>query len=360
MSTSFDLTRSTAPASDATRREILASPGFGKFFTDHMAIARWSVKDDWYDRAVQPLKPFSMHPSAAVLHYAQEIFEGLKAYRHADGSIWLFRPELNAARFARSAQRLAMPVLPETDFIASIEALVRADQAWVPTATGEESLYLRPFMFASEAFLGVRPAQEYIYSVIASPAGSYFASGVSGISLWMSTTYTRAAVGGTGAAKCGGNYAGTLVAQLEAQQHGCEQVLYLDQAGENLEESGTMNLCVVTADGQLRTPSLGTILEGVTRASVLEVGAKYGLRPVEEPITMAQLRDGCANGSITEVFASGTAAVVTPIVKFIGAHEQFTVGDGAPGAVTIAIRGHVLDLQFGRISDPNGWLRRVL
>lgn len=360
MASMYPIHRSTAPATDSARSAILADPGFGKFFSDHMAVATWSAQAGWHDRSIRALEPFSLHPSAAVLHYAQEIFEGLKAYRHADGSIWLFRPERNAARFGRSAQRLAMPQLPELDFIRSIESLVTADQAWVPSAAGEESLYLRPYMFASEAFLGVRPAQEYIYSVIASPAGPYFAGGVTGISLWITTTYTRAAAGGTGAAKCGGNYAGTLVAQQEAFEHGCEQVLYLDQDGRYLEESGTMNLCVVTADGQLVTPSLGTILDGVTRDTVLSVGEKYGLQPVERPVSLAELRDGCTDGTITEVFAAGTAAVITPIVKFAGADGQFTVGDGSPGPSTLAIRQHILDVQYGRISDTEGWLHQVL
>ncbi|NSC20253.1 branched-chain amino acid aminotransferase [Streptomyces albus subsp. chlorinus] len=361
MASDFPLTRTTSPLPGAERERVLAAPGFGRYFTDHMATATWSADRGWHGHRVGPLEPFSLHPSAAVLHYAQEIFEGLKAYRHADGSVWLFRPGANAARFARSARRLALPVLPEEDFLAGVEALVRADEPWVPVPSSEESLYLRPFMFASEAFLGVRPAKEITFSVIASPAGPYFANGLKGVTLWVSSTYTRSAKGGTGAAKCGGNYAGSLAAQLEAEEHGCDQVLYLDAAGEgHLEESGTMNLCLVTADGRLITPELGTILEGVTRDTILALAADFGLTPKECSVTLDELRSGVEDGSITEVFAAGTAAVVTPVVGFKGEGYAFTVGDGGPGKQTAALRSRVLDIQYGRAEDTHGWLHRVL
>ncbi|MFF9349384.1 branched-chain amino acid aminotransferase [Streptomyces sp. NPDC014734] len=361
MSTGFPLSRTTSPTPAAERERILAAPGFGRYFTDHMASAVWTREAGWHDHEVGPLRSFSLHPSAAVLHYAQEIFEGLKAYRHADGSVWLFRPEANARRFARSARRLVLPVLPEEDFLTSVEELVRADEAWVPASAGEESLYLRPFMFASEAFLGVRPAAQVVYSVIASPAGPYFASGVEGVTLWVSEQFTRAADGGTGAAKCGGNYAASLAAQVEAEEHGCDQVMYLDSTGGGkLEESGTMNLCLVTSDGHLVTPALGTILEGVTRDTVLALADDFGLAPQERSVTLDELRAGAADGSVTEVFAAGTAAVITPIVGFKGNGYEFTVGNGTPGKQTVALREHVLDIQYGRAEDKHGWLRRVL
>ncbi|MDQ1744763.1 MAG: branched-chain amino acid aminotransferase [Pseudonocardiales bacterium] len=223
----FRVTRSARPMSEQQRAEILVDPGFGRFFTDHMASATWTADAGWHELEVKALEPYSLHPATAVLHYAQEIFEGLKAARHADGSIWLFRPELNARRFANSARRLALPVLAEELFVESIVELVRADQDWVPPHDGERTLYLRPYMFGSEAFLGVRAAARVSYGVIASPAGPYFSSTAGGVTLWVSEHFTRAAPGGTGAAKCGGNYAGGLAAQVEAQQHGCEQVLYL-------------------------------------------------------------------------------------------------------------------------------------
>ncbi|MFD8750227.1 branched-chain amino acid aminotransferase [Kitasatospora sp. NPDC059577] len=362
MRPAFPLVRTTTPVPEAERRAVLAEPGFGKHFTDHMATAAWTTGEGWHDRRVGPLAPFSLHPSASVLHYAQEIFEGLKAYRHADGGVRLFRPEFNARRFARSAERLALPVLPEEDFLASVEELVRADEAWVPGAGGEASLYLRPYMFASEAFLGVRPAEEVVYSVIASPAGPYFPGGVTGITLWVSSRYTRAGRGGTGAAKCGGNYASSLAAQIEAREHGCDQVLFLDDTGGegDLEESGTMNLCLVTSGGELVTPGLGTILDGVTRDSILALAAEFGLTPVERAVTFAELRAGAADGSVTEVFAAGTAAVITPIVALEGEGFEFTVGGGAPGKYTLDIRGHLLDIQYGRAEDRYGWLRRVV
>jgi branched-chain amino acid aminotransferase len=363
MTTDFPLHRNPRPVADSERATILSDPGFGRYFTDHMATAVWSKTDGWHDQQVGPLQPFSLHPAAAVLHYAQEIFEGLKAYRHEDGSVWLFRPGDNARRFQRSARRLALPELPEQDFIASVEELVRADEPWVPAYGdgGEKSLYLRPYMFASEAFLGVRSSSVVQYGVIASPAGPYFTSGVTGVTLWVSHNYTRAAEGGTGDAKCGGNYAGSLAAQIEAQEHGADQVLYLDsQDRDKLEESGTMNVCLVTSDGQLVTPALGTILEGVTRDSVLALAEEHGLTPVERSITIHELRDSCGDGTVTEVFAAGTAAVLTPIVKFIGDDLDVTVGDGKPGKVTLAIREHILDLQYGRAEDTRGWLHRVV
>jgi branched-chain amino acid aminotransferase len=231
----------------------------------------------------------------------------------------------------------------------------------VPAHDGERSLYLRPYMFGSEAFLGVRPALEVSYGVIASPAGSYFSSGVSGITLWVSQNYARAGRGGTGEAKCGGNYAASLAAQVEAQENGCEQVLYLsDDDDRYLEESGTMNLFLVTADGELVTPGLGTILDGVTRDSLLDLAAEHDLKPVERQVALEDLRAGCADGTITELFASGTAAVITPITGFKGAGYAHQVGDGQPGRLTLAIRKHLLDIQFGRVPDTHNWLYPVV
>ncbi|MBQ1158698.1 branched-chain amino acid aminotransferase [Streptomyces sp. A73] len=377
MSTEFAVVRSGRPVGAEERAAILAAPGFGQYFTDHMAAATWTVDGGWAGHRVGPLEPFQLHPSAAVLHYAQEIFEGLKAYRHGDGSVWLFRPEANARRFAQSARRLDLPVLPEEDFIASCATLVAVDEPWVPVPAGEESLYLRPFMFASEAFLGVRSAARVEYAVIASPAGPYFESGVTGVTLWVSSTYARASEGGTGAAKCGGNYAGSLAAQREAAEHGCDQVLYLDSAGKgNLEESGTMNLLLITSDGHLVTPELGTILAGVTRDTLLTLADQHGLTPIERSVNIDELRTGVTDGTFVEAFAAGTAAVVTPITGFKGEARQghaghagipgdggrcyeLTVGDGSPGRKTVELREHVLDIQYGRTEDPHGWLHRV-
>jgi branched-chain amino acid aminotransferase len=309
----------------------------------------------------------SLDPSAAVLHYAQEIFEGMKAYRHADGSVWTFRPHVNAARFARSAQRLALPELAEADFIESLRVLVATDQKWVPAGGGgEASLYLRPFMFASESFLGVRPAAVVTYCVIASPAGPYFAGGVKPVSIWLSSDYTRAAPGGTGQAKCGGNYAASLAAQVQGSAHGCDQVAFLDAVERKwVEELGGMNLFFVYGNDTLVTPQLtGTILEGVTRSSVLELAGDLGLKVDERRVSIDAWRDGVASGEITEVFACGTAAVVTPVGRLVWEGGELVIGDhevnGGVGPVTATVRASLLDVQYGRVADSRGWLTRLV
>jgi branched-chain amino acid aminotransferase len=371
VSLQFELRANPHPRTDAERQAVLADPGFGLSFTDHMAVATWTASDGWHDSAVVPYGPFSLDPATAVLHYAQEIFEGLKAYQHADGSVHLFRPDQNAARMARSAQRLALPVLSTEDFLASIDGLVAADRAWVPSAPGggagipaenEQSLYLRPFMFASEAFLGVRPAQRVTYCCIASPAGAYFARGVHPVSIWVSTTYTRAAPGGMGAVKTGGNYAASLVAQQEAAAHGCEQVMFADAAEHAyVEELGGMNVYLLTTDGELITPELnGSILEGVTRDSILTLASEFGLTPVERRVGLQELMDGIDSGHVAELFACGTAAVVTPIKLLKDASGTHTVGSGETGETTAALRKNLLDVQYGRAEDRHGWLRRVV
>lgn len=361
MTLSFELRRTDAPRPAEDRQAILADPGFGLHFTDHMAVATWTQAEGWHDDGVVPYGPFAMDPASAVLHYAQEIFEGMKAYRHADGSVWLFRPERNAERFAQSARRLALPVLSTEDFIGSIEELVRVDQDWVPDV-GEQSLYLRPFMFASEVFLGVRPSQKVTYCCIASPAGAYFSSGVKPVKIWLTTSYSRAAPGGTGGAKCGGNYAASLIAQQEAAEQGCEQVMFADAVEHKwLEELGGMNVYLITRDNELITPELtGSILEGVTRDSILTLAKEHGLTPVERRVSIQEIFDGLESGTILEMFACGTAAVVTPIGALKTAEKEVTIGAGESGATTSAIRDALLDIQYGRAEDTHGWLRRVV
>jgi branched-chain amino acid aminotransferase len=350
-----------APAPAWRRAEILAAPGFGKHFTDHMVTATWTPGAGWHAAGVVPYGPFQLDPAAAVLHYAQEIFEGLKAYRHADGTVWAYRPEANAERMARSARRLALPELPAEDFLAAIDLLVRRDIDWVPSGE-EQSLYLRPFMFAKEAFLGVRPAAEVVFAVIACPVGSYFSGGIKPVSIWLSTTYTRAALGGTGAAKCGGNYAASLAAQLEASAHGCDQVCFLDALERTwVEELGGMNLYFVHADGRLVTPELtGTILEGVTRSSILTLAKEQGLDVEERRVNIEEWRAGVASGEITEVFACGTAAVITPVGRLVweGGVVESPTGAGT-GEVTGRLRQALVDIQYGRAADTHGWLRRL-
>lgn len=357
----FRFTRSSRPVASDARGEILRDPGFGRYFTDHMAQAHWTVGEGWQRPEVRGLEPLSLHPSAAVLHYAQEIFEGLKAYRQPDSSVALFRPEMNAARFQGSARRLALPELPTDMFLDSVQSLVRADVAWVPSGQHEASLYVRPFMIATEAFLGVRPARQVRYGVIASPAGPYFATDGGGITLWVASDFTRAASGGTGAAKCGGNYAASLLPQTLALQQGCDQVLYtVEVDGERyIDESGTMNIFLVTRDGQLLTPPLGTILAGVTRDSVLLLAQEHDLAPVERSVSLAELWDGCTHGSITEVFAAGTAAVITPITGLKSETGAVQIADGTPGKYSTGLRQHIIDVQFGRRPDERGWMHFI-
>ena len=357
----FEIERNAQPVAVAERTKLLADPGFGRVFTDHMAMIRYSEGKGWHDARITARKPLLLDPASAVLHYAQEIFEGLKAYRLADGGMAMFRPDANARRFQQSAERLAMAQLPEELFIESIRQLVTIDRDWFPTIEGG-SLYIRPFMFANEVFLGVKPSSEYLYLVILSPVGGYFKSGAPAVSLWISQNYTRAAPGGTGAAKCGGNYASSLVAQAEASKHGCDQVVFLDAAEHRwVEELGGMNVFFVFNDGTLRTPPLsGTILPGITRDSLMTLASAEGLTVREEPYAIDQWRADAASGRLTEAFACGTAAVVTPIGKVASPQGEFKIGAGGPGQTTMRIKQKLVDIQRGVAPDPHGWVQRIL
>jgi branched-chain amino acid aminotransferase len=347
------------PASE--RRERMADPGFGRVFTDHMAVIRWSEAEGWHDARITAREPLTMDPASSVLHYAQEIFEGLKAYRLDDGGTALFRPDANARRFRNSARRLAMPELPEELFVESLERLVEADRDWIPDAGVEGSLYLRPFQIASDAFLGVRPASEYLYMVIASTVGAYWKGGPKSVSIWVSQNYTRAAPGGTGDAKCGGNYAASLLAQKEAIAQGCDQVVFLDAAERRwVEELGGMNVFFVFDDGSVQTPPLtGTILPGVTRDSILTIARDRGMTVREEPYAIDHWRADAESGRLTEAFACGTAAVVTPIGEVAQPDRRFRIGAGGPGQVTSALGDALQAVQRGRSPDPHGWLHRL-
>ena len=338
------------------RMEILADPGFGKHFTDHMVDICWSAKGGWHRPRVQPYGPIALDPAAAVLHYGQEIFEGMKAYRHADGSIWTFRPEANAERMQRSARRMALPELPTDFFIHSLKELIAADAAWVPSAP-DTSLYLRPFMFAKEAFLGVRPAEKVNYYVIASPASAYFSGGLAPVSIWLSTEYSRAGKGGTGAAKTGGNYAASLVAQAEAYDNGCDQVLFLDSEEDKyLEELGGMNIVLVKKDGTLLTPASESILAGITRDSILQLAADRGHAVESRPVTLDEWREGAASGEIVEAFACGTAAVVAPIGLLKG--TDFEIRHEST-EVALSLREELTGIQYGKVEDTHGWMMRL-
>lgn len=360
MTLSFDVHLSDHPRTAAERAEILAAPGFGKYFTDHMISIDFTEERGWHDARLEPYGPLTLDPATSVFHYGQELFEGLKAYRQGNGSIVTFRPYANAARFNRSCQRMAMPELPEEIFVEALELLVQTDGEWVPTAEGH-SLYLRPFMIATQVGLGVNyPSKQYRFMVIASPAASYFAGGVKPVSVWLSTEYTRAAPGGTGAAKCGGNYAGAFVAQRQAVEQGCDQVVWLDAHEHRyVEEMGGMNLFFVYGD-RLLTPALtGTLLPGITRDSILTLAADLGLRAEEGRISIEEWQEGSESGEISEVFACGTAAVVTPVGTVKGADRAWRIGDGAPGEVTTRVREELLGIQYGSRPDHHGWIHKI-
>ena len=350
----FAVTQNLAAKTPAERDQLLVDPAFGTTFTDHMVDICWSVRGGWHRPRVQPYGPISLDPAAAVLHYGQEIFEGIKAYRHVDGSVWTFRPDQNGRRLQRSARRLALPELPVEYFIQSLRELIAVDGAWVPSGA-DQSLYLRPFMFAKEAFLGVRPANKVAYYLIASPVGAYFKGGAKPVSIWLSEDYARAGKGGTGAAKTGGNYAASLLPQAEAYEQGCDQVVFLD-SHRNVEELGGMNVVFVYKDGTLVTPQSDSILEGITRDSILQLAADRGHKVQGRAVSIDEWREGVASGDIVEVFACGTAAVVAPIGQLKG-HDF--VDEQPLGELALSLRQELTDIQYGRREDTHGWLLRL-
>lgn len=356
----FEHIPTTSPTSDADRQAILAQGGFGSAFTDHMVTIEWTQGRGWHDAQVRKREPFLIDPASAVLHYAQEIFEGMKAYRAGGEHVTLFRPDENAKRFNDSAVRMGMPTLPEATFLQAVDELVKIDKDWIPE--GEGSLYLRPFMFANEPFLGVRSAKNYIFCVIASPVGNYFKGGVKPVTVWVSKDYTRAAKGGTGAAKCGGNYAASLIAQDQAYANGCDQVVFLDSAEHKwVEELGGMNVFFVFNDKTIRTtPLTGTILPGITRKSLIALAQAKGYTVEETPYSFEQWQADAASGKLTEVFACGTAAVVAAVgeVRFEGG--SFKIADGQTGAITQELRSELTGIQRGKVADTQGWVRQVL
>jgi branched-chain amino acid aminotransferase len=348
---------------EATRNALVAEGGFGKYYTDHMVVCEWEEKTGWAEPEIKAYGPITLDPATAVFHYGQEIFEGMKAYRQPDGGIALFRPEANAQRFINSAKRLALPEMSVELFLETVNEFVKIDGGWVPNQVGE-SLYIRPFMIATEVGLGVRPTNKATYMLIATPAGAYFDPSKP-VSVWISTEYVRAAQGGTGEAKCGGNYAASLVAQKAAAKEGCDQVVWLDAKERKwVEEMGGMNLYFVKGSGKdatVITPKLtGTLLPGVTRDSILSVAKDLGYKTDEVMLSVDDWRDGIASGEITEIFACGTAAVVSPIGQAKSAMGTWVTGDGQPGKITMEIRNHLLGIQHGKIEDKHGWNKRVL
>lgn len=354
--------RPSAPVTDVSLARLLEAPGFGRIPTEHMVRLRWSTGAGWRDEGVRDYGAIPLDPMALVLHYGQSVFEGLKVYRQADGTVAAFRATDHADRLNRSARRLAMPAVPRELFLSALHRLTRADARWIPRRD-EHALYVRPLMVAVEPTLGVRAGTEYLLLFMASPSGPYFAGGVRPVSVWASETYVRAAPGGTGAAKCAGNYAAGMAAQREAEAAGCDQVLWLDAAERSwAEEMGAMNLFVVFGNGarpRLATPRLGTILPGITRDCVCRLARAEGLDVAEEGISLATLRHGARTGRITEVFATGTAAVITPVGRIRYRDEEWRFGDERPGPVALRLRRTLLDIQYGRAPDPYGWTEPI-
>ena len=345
----------------AEREAILDAPVFGTKFTDHQVVVTWEQGKGWHSPSVIPYGPILMDPAAAVLHYGQEIFEGIKAYRHQDGSIWTFRPEMNALRLQKSAHRLALPEVPVEIFVESLRQLIAVDGDWVPQPVNEKTLYIRPFEIAAETFLGVRPAQRAEYRVIASPVGPYFTGGVKPVKIWIALDSARAGRHGTGEAKTGGNYAASLLAQSEGYDNGCSQVLFLDaESATYIEELGGMNLFFVYRDGHVATPGLdGTILHGITRDSVIQLIKDRGREVQERKITLDEVRSGVASGDIVEIFACGTAAVITPVGQLKSRLETIGAEDPEPGELTVSLREELTGIQYGTVEDRHGWLVKL-
>ncbi|BCS54682.1 branched-chain amino acid aminotransferase [Geobacter sp. SVR] len=336
-----------------------AQLGFGKYFTDRMLLVEWKAGQGWVDARVKPHEPFQLDPACAVLHYAQEIFEGLKAYKWDDGRVALFRPEMNARRFNQSAERICMPAVPEELFLKGIEQLVALEKDWIPTAP-ETSLYIRPAMIAVDPVLGVKPSDHYYFFVILSPVGAYYAAGFNPVNILVEDRYVRAVPGGTGEAKTGGNYASSLMAAQEAKKKGFDQVLWLDgRERRYIEEVGAMNMFFAYGNKIVTAPLTGTILSGVTRDSVLTLAPTLGYEVEERLIDIAELMADIRAGKVTEAFGSGTAAVITPVGKLCYKDECLQLTGGRVGDITQKLYDTLTGIQTGKIKDEFGWVRFV-
>lgn len=333
--------------------------GFGKYFTDRMLLVEWKAGQEWCDARIKPYEPFVLDPACTVFHYAQEIFEGLKAYKWEDGRIALFRPEMNARRFNQSAERMCMPQVPEELFLKGIEQLVTLEREWIPTAGGT-SLYIRPTMIAVEPVLGVHPSNHYYFYVILSPVGAYYAAGFNPVSIMVEDHYVRAVPGGTGEAKTGGNYASSLKAGLEAKKKGFDQVLWLDGREQRyIEEVGAMNMFFAYGKRIVTAPLTGSILSGVTRDSVLKLAPTLGYEVEERQIDVNELMADIKSGKVTEAFGSGTAAVITPVGKLGYKGETLLLTGGTVGEITQRLYDTLTGIQTGKLKDEFGWVRFV-
>ena len=356
------MTFQIAPLGDDRKKPKWSDParlGFGRMFSDRMLVADWDGRRGWHDVRIVPYGPFNLEPSAAVLHYGQEVFEGLKAYRWGDNSIALFRPEMNLARLNRSVERLSLPQVPEDIFLSGMFELVRLEQEWVPDAAGT-SLYIRPALIATEAALGVRPAGACRFFIILSPVAAYYSAGFKPVRILVEDRFVRAVPGGTGEAKTGGNYASSLLAAQEASRRGFDQVLWLDGVERRfVEEVGAMNIFFVM-DGRLVTPGLsGSFLAGITRDSLLRLAPALGLEAEERPVAVEDLMAGVRSGRVQEVFGSGTAAVVSPVSVLCYRDELLSVGDGGVGGITQRLYDTLTGIQYGRLPDMFNWMHRL-
>jgi branched-chain amino acid aminotransferase len=333
--------------------------GFGKYFTDRMLVVEWKAGQVWCDARIEPYAPFLLDPACLVFHYAQEIFEGLKAYKWGDGRVALFRPEMNARRFNQSGDRMCMPEVPEELFLSGIEQLVSLESDWIPTAPGT-SLYIRPTLIAVEPVLGVKPSDHYYFYVILSPVGAYYAAGFNPVNILVEDHYVRAVPGGTGEAKTGGNYASSLKAGLEAKKKGYDQVLWLDGKERRfVEEVGAMNMFFAYGNKIVTAPLTGSILSGVTRDSVMKLAPSLGLTVEERQIDINDLMADIRAGKVTEAFGSGTAAVITPVGKLCYKDESLHLTGGKVGEITQKLYDTLTGIQTGRLKDEFGWVRFV-
>lgn len=333
--------------------------GFGTYFTDHMFMMDYTEGVGWHDARIVPYAPIAMDPATMVLHYAQETFEGLKAYRNPKGEITLFRPEMNARRMINSNKRICMAELPEDMFVEAVEAIVKYEQDWIPTAK-DTSLYIRPFMFASEASVGVHPAKSYTFVIILSPVGSYYPEGVNPVKIWVEDEYVRAVKGGTGFTKCGGNYAASIAAQVKAESHGYTQVLWLDGVHRKyVEEVGTMNVMFLIDDTVVTAPLEGSVLPGVTRDSIIHILKDWGYKVEERELSIDELMEAGRNGKLREAFGTGTAAVISPVGQLYYKGEEIVINDFKTGELTQKLYDTLTGIQWGRLEDKYGWVRYI-
>ncbi|MBI5576551.1 MAG: branched-chain amino acid aminotransferase [Deltaproteobacteria bacterium] len=350
------------PATPSQRRAKPAdesSLGFGKIFSDHMFLMEYGQEHGWRNARIVPYGPITLDPAAMVFHYGQEIFEGLKAYRGAGGGICLFRPLMNFERMNRSASRLCMQEVPPEVQLQAVSELLRVDRDWIPVSRGT-SLYIRPTMIAIEPGLGVRPSAEYLYFIITGPVGNYYARGFEPVRILVEQSFVRAAVGGVGEAKTGGNYAASLLAARTAKEKGFDQVLWLDGSRrEFVEEVGTMNIFFVFGDEIATPPLSGSILPGVTRDSVLRIASDWGFEVSERPVSIEEVRRGAGNGSLREAFGTGTAAVISPVGALSYKEEEISVNGGRIGELSQKLQNEIMGIQYGEIPDRYGWINKV-